>query len=815
MGEDLNIPFNFSLGDRSAIDAAKETRGLLVDVRKQVDDAVAKGGVDAIAGGAMQLRKVNAEINLLENALAETIQRAAKAREEIASVEKGTKEWRDLRREILKSEKAITDYSARLEKIPGTLKPALETPTGLVGRGDTALASVAGLAGAFGGGAGTEALMIGSDILGVADAMGELSETLRDMPGFIGGVANAGAALAGILPGVSAGMGAVLAVAAPVAAGIVGVVAAFNQIQSNAKKAREEMEKELETRRRLLVLSGEIQNATRDEVQERIDQLNQQIQDEQALIAQAQTDRETLETDHYKRLGMFVHVFESGAEAQIDAIEEDIKNSTNAVEGYTAELNELYAARDDDLRAVNDAIAAERELAESRREEADIMRSATAEGVQKRIDVTREELELQREHIARLEEVRAGTEEGTNAYEQISQEIIAASEETDNLTQHLEFLEGAAMNAARANDAAAEALEKEREAAEEAAKAAEETREKMREAYEYGQQQLADIADTTQKYNDEIAKINEDKLKALADLEQRYSDTLVSIAEKAADDAEAAYRALQDEIASANLDIQRDAAEATREAGREDLQAKLDFQREEAKAARDHARDMKRIREDAAAAEFDMIASRDFAALLRSRLSTSRALERAAGDYGVEGQERRLAFDQERADTQRQRETERQERLIDYQQRIADARAAYQVERAEINQQRQDALAEAKQAYDRETALAKNAAEQALQVRAAGYREEIRMLAMTQGQRLQIEAETQRALLLQAQRTTQFMNQMLGSLPALGGGGGNTTHNNANVTQNFNLQAGAQGLLQMLGRMAAGEAQKIITGVMG
>jgi hypothetical protein len=231
-------------------------------------------------------------------------------------------------------------------------------------------------------------------------------------------------------------------------------------------------------------------------------------------------------------------------------------------------------------------------------------------------------------------------------------------------------------------------------------------------------------------YNEDRAKADDAAYKELADIQQKYNDSLVKAAQDAADAAEKALQKLNDQAEKLATNLQRDNESAQRKAQDDALKAAVKFQEQEAKAARDHANTLLKIQQDAANREQDLIASRDFAGLFRSRRDTATQIQQLNQQYTQEQAERLLAFQQAQADRANDYANQARERQIKYQQALEDARKQYNKE-----------LTAANVAYIAAQSAAVRARDTQLQIAQSKYDAEINLL----------NAHIQRSLQLYAQ----------------------------------------------------------------
>lgn len=288
-------------------------------------------------------------------------------------------------------------------------------------------------------------------------------------------------------------------------------------------------------------------------------------------------------------------------------------------------------------------------------------------------------------------------------------------------------------------------------------------------------------------YNEDRAKADDAAYKELADIQQKYNDSLVKAAQDAADAAEKALQKLNDQAEKLATNLQRDNESAQRKAQDDALKAAIKFQEAEAKAARDHANTLLKIQQDAANREQDLIASRDFAGLFRSRRDTATQIQQLNQQYTQEQAERLLAFQQAQADRANDYANQARERQIKYQQALEDARKQYNKE-----------LTAANVAYIAAQSAAVRARDTQLQIAQSKYDAEINLLNAHIQRSLQLYAQGLSAEEQLRQAQTAALLQQAGlangnfAAPAVNFGGAgvsNSTSSNSTLLNNtFNIR---------------------------
>lgn len=592
----------------------------------------------------------------------------------------------------------------------------------IVGRADTAASALATLAGSMDF-AGAEALGVVGDVLGLVDAWNMMKGAA---------LANQGATTAatGGIAGMTAALTPVLAILAPIA-GAAALVAGALAIAENAY---EDNRRAAEVAANAIVKYNEaIAEGTTDEIARQLEQANRDLETatktrDDLLAAQAEAWAE--ETGYVlgdlgARVRTALGQSVQGAEKYNDLIadqEKAILEAESAVRGLTDALGSAEVAANDASVATQkffvDTFERIGEYVSEVTEEQREMLDAVIDAAQQSADV-----EIERARILKTasqevidaaieeEQLRIGALEreleALRKLPQGSEEVQAALAETRgelaDATSQLEFLQGAATDAAVANDQLARAEQRLSEVARETDQALaqiERSEEKVGQIRERmvdidaraAEQRIAvneNLAKTLMGIERGIAKDRQDHIKKLASIDQSYSTVMAKLAKDAADaaadfaqfDAKQQRENLKDEK-SALLDIAR---------------VREDFRREQRRAEEDQAYS---LREAALARDIDRIISlqREFATESQRRAEDAEqevsdiAAARAerAEELAYERQAERQAFNERMADIQAQAQAEAQQRA----QAIAEEQAAY----AERQQLRQQEIAEAKAA---------------------------------------------------------------------------------------------------------------------
>lgn len=210
-------------------------------------------------------------------------------------------------------------------------------------------------------------------------------------------------------------------------------------------------------------------------------------------------------------------------------------------------------------------------------------------------------------------------------------------------------------------------------------------------AKERAKQIYEDSVKAVRAFDESIADMTTQRAEKEADIYRKLNDNIVKAAEDALQQSEDALRKLQERRADLGTDLGRDFRDEQRKAQQDQLDEQIKYQQDEAKSYREHLRDLRGIREDAQAREFDLVLNRDFAGLRQLRVDTNRRLREETRQFSEQQAERELAFKQQQADDARQRTFEHESRLLRYQDALEDAQkqADRELQQIERNKQRQ------------------------------------------------------------------------------------------------------------------------------
>lgn len=390
--------------------------------------------------------------------------------------------------------------------------------------------------------------------------------------------------------------------------------------------------------------------------------------------------------------------------------------------------------------ATNDAVKAEEELAAARTKSI----IGYADNIQQFALIRARADKLSTEQIAErtktIEQEVAANDAAIKALrdsgdtsDEVKAKIQQYADANSKLNSEYQILLQSSTDLAKAREAEAAAIEKEKA------------------ALEFVTKQREELATAQQKHDADITKLESDNFAQRAELAKTYNDTLVDLAQEAAEGAGNALRQLQQDRTKLAEQLSREEIDAQNQAQVETLNALIEFQQEEERAARDHARNLKSIRDRAADSELKQIADRDFQSLFFSRRQTQRELNEASEQYGVERQEQQIALQQASDDRARQFAEERRQRQVNHQRQLNELQSNYNRElqtiAANLNQQRQ--LANQNHQAQLQGLLQKYTAE--LNLRQQAHTKELQFLSQTEAKRLEIITNTQNALLARAQ----------------------------------------------------------------
>lgn len=401
-----------------------------------------------------------------------------------------------------------------------------------------------------------------------------------------------------------------------------------------------------------------------------------------------------------------------------------------------SETAPLVAAREREAQATREATAETQRIIKALEDDAAARRAAlqaTSEGVAARRAEIVTEIDNARRVVERLRLQGGANEEAQRKIEEYTRKIEELSAETDRLTRITEPL----------------VRQREREA----------------QFQQQIEQRNAALTGAVLRYEDDVARIEEDAYKQRASVQQRYNDDLVNIAKRAADDAATALARLQERRAGLLIAAQQAERDAQNRAAQQRLDAQINYQRDEAKAASDHAQRLQDIQRNAQRREQDLILSRDFAGLFRSRRDTGFALEDANREAQQASGERAAQFRQQQADAAAAFEQDRQQRAAKFAQDLADAAVQYAKERALAEQKRAEAIALAVQERDAALQAARDAAIAAQNARKAAFQQELADIADFGRRKAEVErAALERGLQLIGATIDRYTAQQLARL---------------------------------------------------
>lgn len=402
-------------------------------------------------------------------------------------------------------------------------------------------------------------------------------------------------------------------------------------------------------------------------------------------------------------------------------------------------------------------------------------------------NVLREGATLANDEAAARERAQAITDERIRT--QLAGELAVANMSADAIEQRLQAINReqlALLAVSRAGEASAEMLDqitqRQRELAAEGDILAQALPDKQR--AEETARIFRESVDAVRAHDEAMLKLTESRAEREADIYGKLNDNLVKIAERAADATERTLQQLQNRRDDLARDLGRDFRDEQRKADLEALEERIKYQQQEAKSYRDHLRDLRRIREDAQAAEFDLVRNRDFTGLRDLRVETNRRLNEQNRAFIEERKERELAFAENVRDEQRQRQFERESRLLRYQDALDDAQIAADRELAQIQEKRQRELAAQQAAARQELALLNQKHRQEIVMRRDALTAELKLVAQGNAARLRMEEQ-----FLFARAQLYRAGGIFGSLGNFVGG---TTNNSSSYTNApvFNVQTG-------------------------
>ncbi len=352
---DINRKINFIKGDASAVIAVEQLRKGFesADAFAKKFGETSTRSYDEALEKARQLRE--AESELLE--LSQKAQAKASADGSKASMREAQKAVRDYERAVKQAEKAENDLNKEARKLLDTKeKTAIEASKQAnfsrdnIGDVSTSLGSFASVAGAFGGGAGQEALALGGDVFGVLEYIPNLKDAIKGLGTQInqsdGIVGRFGATIRAIKPDATdaqvgmAGLGV-----ATVGIGAVSIIAtqAMEALANQIEKAREEARKQIAVTEEGARAETEAQQLIRDGNLKALQERRQQSADELEILkaqreAVAQDGQQLIDqfnnANFFARIGMSAN----GAQAQIEEYAKSVKDSDAQIASLEASI---------------------------------------------------------------------------------------------------------------------------------------------------------------------------------------------------------------------------------------------------------------------------------------------------------------------------------------------------------------------------------------------------------------------------------------------------------------------------------------------
>lgn len=175
------------------------------------------------------------------------------------------------------------------------------------------------------------------------------------------------------------------------------------------------------------------------------------------------------------------------------------------------------------------------------------------------------------------------------------------------------------------------------------------------------------------KLNKDLASLDQKAADDRKTIAVRLADTLIGINEKAIEDAEKIASDLDKQQAASRLKLQRDQENAEEKKNYDNLTRIINFNRDEIAARKKIDTELRRIREDAAAQEFEDGLSRNFSQIAANRRNLQRTLQRTTEDAQTESNARLENFKNKNDDAARQYQFEAEQRQQAYKQQNDDA----------------------------------------------------------------------------------------------------------------------------------------------
>jgi hypothetical protein len=333
-------------------------------------------------------------------------------------------------------------------------------------------------------------------------------------------------------------------------------------------------------------------------------------------------------------------------------------------------------------------------------------------------------------------------------------------------------------------------------------------------------------ADSFQKYLDNQAKAESDYQDAQTNAYTKYTDSLQQIADNAVKAAEQALEKLEQKRSDLATKFEQTQADDTTKFHDQQLDDQIKYQREQVQLTQEHQRNLKKILEDAAAEEQNLILNRDFAGLFNLRQQTTRRIDEENDNYQTQQQQRLQAFKDQEDDEARHFAEQEAQAQLNYQRELQSAQLQYQREQQAADKAHRDALNKATEAYNAELVQLSNKHQKQLQLAYDAEVQELNVIAMGNEQKLSIEKDfANQAVAFWKNALSQLSNgnafgaisgnqsSIPGASNRTGGGSGGAviTNNNGATLGNFNLTQNISGRdEQRIAEIAAAQTQKIL-----
>lgn len=594
------------------------------------NDRVLKLGVDV---DEASLKRAKQRLNDIQNAQSEVR----------AEFLRGTKSADAYSSELAALEKEAKTLNAALDRLEQPRKIDIQTDrfdkvsrdVALAGDAESALNTIGGAAGAFGGAGLQRGIGQSAEVLAVIEALPRLKESVAGLPQ----VVNAAGAAVGLS---GTGFIGALGVAGVAVAGVSLV------LQAMAKHAREaRIEEDARNQAIADFYQFQASGGTSDEAQKNLADLQAQ---EKGLIATRAEQAAGLDevTKNINQMNFFQERGIGSERNYIQAREsakEALEDTDEALANNQAEQERYTRGMDEGALAANDAAEAERLLREERT--AGVLQDAAQAGDLATLkaranDLTREQIDSELEAIeirkAGLETELAALEASGDTSEEVSQKI-------DQLRESLGFL-GEQSDTLKNAQKTAKSSE-----AEKAAKEADQERTKSVEAAARKQEAAAQKA---QQAADEARRAQETYTQAVNNARQGYTDAVKDIGTR-----------LKDTFIDNNQKLEDTLNEQAIKFNESELAEEAEFQR-----------DLAKIKRDAERAEKDAVRQRDFATLADVRENAADALEERDDAEEFANKQQLIEFKQQQEALGRERELADREALTDAERARRDAATA-------------------------------------------------------------------------------------------------------------------------------------------